>query len=629
MKHSIATVCLSGTLPEKIRAAAGVGFDGIEIFENDLLYFNGSPADIRKMCEDAGLEIMLYQPFRDFEGGPRGRLAQQLERAKRKFALMNELGTDKILVCSNVSPTTIANDDVVTADLYALAEAAKEHGVTVGYEALAWGSHINSYRHAWKVVQAANHANLGIILDSFHTLSINDDLSELATIPGDKIVFVQIADAPRLKMDVLQWSRHHRNFPGQGDFDIAAFMAPIISAGYQGPLSLEVFNDHFRAANVVGTASDALASLLYLEEQTAALLARNGKKQPENPILFNPPAAPVHEGIEFIEFAVDETAAQNLGAVLQSFGFQAAGQHRSKDVTLYRQGGINLILNAQRDSLADGFFSMHGTSMCAMAYRVADADAQYRRADDYGCYCFESQVGSNEKHIPAVRAPNGSLQYFVDDDIYPVDFMLTEQPQQSHLQRIDHVALGVAPDQLDTWTLHLRSVFGYTHDPELTVIDPYGIMNSRVLHTANGSVRIVLNASENQNTILSRSMQNYKGSGLQHIAFSSSDIFAAVRQMRANGAQLLDIPANYYDDLQARFGLDDDFTAKLREHHMLYDTDGKGGEFLHVYSQIIDNRFFLEVIQRIGGYDQYGAPNTSVRLMAQDLYWKKQQNQTA
>lgn len=625
MKHCIATVCLSGTLPEKIRAAAGVGFDGIEIFENDLLYFNGSPSDIRKMCADAGLEIMLYQPFRDFEGGPRGRVAQQLERAKRKFALMNELGTDKILVCSNVSPTAIANDDIVTDDLYALAEAAKDHGITVGYEALAWGSHINSYRHAWKVVQAANHSHLGIILDSFHTLSINDDLSGLAHIPGDKIVFVQIADAPRLKMDVLQWSRHHRNFPGQGDFDLAPFLAPIMAAGYQGPLSLEVFNDHFRAANVVGTASDALSSLLYLEEQTAALLERNGQKQPESLAAFNPPPAPEHQGIEFIEFAVDEAAAQHLGGILECFGFQAAGRHRSKDVTLYRQGGINLILNAQRDSLADGFFSMHGTSMCALAYRVANAEAQYRRADEYGCYYYESAVGSNEKHIPAVRAPNGSLQYFVDSDIYPVDFVLTEASQPAHLQRIDHVALGIAPDQLDSWTLHLRSVYGFRHDPEQTVIDPYGIMNSRVLHNDNGSVRIVLNASDNQNTILSRSMQHYKGSGLQHIAFSSNDIFAAVRQMRDKGAQLLDIPANYYDDLQARFGLDDAFTAKLREHHMLYDTDGKGGEFLHVYSQIIDNRFFLEVIQRIGGYDQYGAANTPVRLMAQDLYWKRNQ----
>ena len=95
--------------------------------------------------------------------------------------------------------------------------------------------------------------------------------------------------------------------------------------------------------------------------------------------------------------------------------------------------------------------------------------------------------------------------------------------------------------------------------------------------------------------------------------------------MRANGAQLLDIPENYYDDLQARFGLDDHFTNRLREHHMLYDADGKGGEFLHVYSQPIENRFFFEIIQRIGGYDSYGAANAPVRLVAQDLYWKKHQ----
>ncbi|MDO4434314.1 MAG: TIM barrel protein [Alysiella sp.] len=625
MKHSIATVSLSGTLPEKIRAIAGTGFDGIEIFENDLLYFDGTPSDIRKMCADAGLEIMLYQPFRDFEGGPRGRVAQQIERAKRKFALMNELGTNRILVCSNVSPNVLANDDAIASDFYLLAEAAKEFGIQVGYEALAWGSYVNSYRHVWKIVQAVNHPNLGIILDSFHTFSINDDLSQLADIPSEKITFVQIADAPRMKMDVLEWSRHYRNFPGQGSFDIAAFMAPLLANGYQGPLSLEIFNDHFRAVNGVSTTSDARTSLFYLEEQTAALLKRNHQRLPENTPLFTPPALPQFEGIEFVEFAVDEEAAQSLAHILYNFGFQAAGRHKSKNVMLYRQGNINIILNAEPDSLAEGFFTAHGTSMCALAYRVSDAQALYQRADAYGCYSFEGQTGNNEKHIAAVRSPNGSLQYFIDSDIYPIDFNLNHSSNTAtHLHNIDHLALGMTSDRLDSWTLYLRSIFGFVAEANQTMTDPYGLINSRVLHSPTKDIRIVLNASDAPDTQVARSMAHYKGSGLQHLAFATHDIFATIKQLRANGAALLDIPANYYDDLQARFDLDDDFIARLREHHLLYDTDGKGGEFLHVYSPVIDHRFFFEVVQRIGAYDGYGAANAAVRLMAQDKYLKQQ-----
>lgn len=623
MKHCIATVSLSGTLPEKLQAIAAVGFEGVEIFENDLLYFNGTPADIRKMCEDLNLEIMLFQPFRDFEGGARDKLAHQLNRAERKFELMNELGTNRLLVCSNVSPDTSTDDALIAADLHTLAELAAKHGIQIGYEALAWGKHVSSYRHAWDLVRQADHPNLGIILDSFHTLSINDDLSRLKEIPPEKIVFIQLADAPLMKMDVLEWSRHYRNFPGQGDFDVAAFLTPIIANGYTGPISLEVFNDKFRAAPSVSTTSDALRSLLFLEEQVAGRLkTQNIQTQAE---LFVPPQPPAFQGTEFLEFAVNDAAAQRLDNTLRQFGFQKTGLHKSKNVSLYQHGGVNLILNAEPDSLADAFFNVHGTSVCAAAYRVNDAETMYRRAVEYGSIFYEGKVGPNERHIHAIRSPNGGLQYFVDSDIYSHDFHLTRFQGDAHFSRIDHSAYGVPSEAIDGWTLHFASVFGFNIESDLTLPDPYGLMKSRVLRNASGSVRLPLNVSDNQNTFVSRSMANYKGAGLQHIAFASDDIYTAVSFLRANGAQLLDIPQNYYDDLQARFGLDDAFIEKLRAHHLLYDCDGNGGEFLHVFSPPIENRFFFEICQRSGGYDQYGAANTPVRLVAQDAYWKQRQ----
>ncbi|WP_146033242.1 sugar phosphate isomerase/epimerase family protein, partial [Pseudomonas syringae] len=290
MQRSIATVSLSGTLPEKLEAIAAAGFDGVEIFENDLLYYDGSPRNVRQLCADLGIAITLFQPFRDFEGCRRDRLQRNVDRAERKFDLMQELGTDLVLVCSNASADSVGDENILLDDLSLLAERAGARNLRVGYEALAWGKHVNTWQQVWNLVRQVDHPALGVLLDSFHTLSLKGDPSAIAQIPGDKIFFVQMADAPILAMDVLEWSRHFRCFPGQGEFDLAGFLAPILRSGYTGPLSLEVFNDCFRAAPTRANAADGLRSLLYLEEKTRQLLARDEPAAvPE--VLFNPPPA--------------------------------------------------------------------------------------------------------------------------------------------------------------------------------------------------------------------------------------------------------------------------------------------------------------------------------------------------
>lgn len=169
MKRSIATVSLSGTLPEKLEAVAAAGFDGIELFENDLLYHSGSPQDIRRRCEDLGIEITLFQPFRDFEGCPRERLQRNLDRAERKFDLMQELGAELMLLCSNVQADALGDRETLLGDLALIAERAGARGLRVGYEALAWGRHVKTWRDVWTLVQQVDHPALGVILDSFHT----------------------------------------------------------------------------------------------------------------------------------------------------------------------------------------------------------------------------------------------------------------------------------------------------------------------------------------------------------------------------------------------------------------------------------------------------------------------------
>ena len=133
MQRSIATVSLSGTLPEKLEAIAAAGFDGVEIFENDLLYYDGSPREVRQMCADLGIAITLFQPFRDFEGCRRDRLARNLERAERKFDLMQELGTDLVLVCSNASADSVGDECILLDDLSLLAEHAGKRGLRFAF----------------------------------------------------------------------------------------------------------------------------------------------------------------------------------------------------------------------------------------------------------------------------------------------------------------------------------------------------------------------------------------------------------------------------------------------------------------------------------------------------------------
>ncbi|HDQ4825492.1 TPA: sugar phosphate isomerase/epimerase and 4-hydroxyphenylpyruvate domain-containing protein [Klebsiella pneumoniae] len=233
MLRSIATVSISGTLPEKLHAIAAAGYQGVEIFENDLLYYTGTPAEIRQLAADLGLKITLFQPFRDFEGASRAQFAANMARARRKFALMHELGCETLLLCSNVQPDCSADSELQVADLRALATLAEEEGIAIGYEALAWGTHVNRWQQAWERVRRVDSPALGLVLDSFHILARGDTLDALPSVPVEKITFVQLADAPYMKMDLLEWSRHFRCFPGQGELPLEAFAEQITRCGYR------------------------------------------------------------------------------------------------------------------------------------------------------------------------------------------------------------------------------------------------------------------------------------------------------------------------------------------------------------------------------------------------------------
>jgi 4-hydroxyphenylpyruvate dioxygenase len=186
------------------------------------------------------------------------------------------------MVCSNVSPESLGGIDRAAADLHEIGDRAAKRGMRVAFEALSWGRHIHEYRDAWEAVRRADHPVVGLVLDSFHILARRTDLGGIRAIPRDRIFLVQMADAPLLQMDYLSWSRHYRNFPGQGDLPINDFMKALLSTGYDGLLSLEIFNDQFRAGSARSVAVDGHRSLIYILDQLQQEDHRGRRLQPRS-----------------------------------------------------------------------------------------------------------------------------------------------------------------------------------------------------------------------------------------------------------------------------------------------------------------------------------------------------------
>jgi 4-hydroxyphenylpyruvate dioxygenase len=616
VQTAIATVCLAGTLNEKLEATAAARFKGVEIFENDLLSFDGTPAQVGRRIKDLGLEAVTFQPFRDFEGMPEPQRAKAFSRAERKFDLMEELGCDLLMVCSNVSPESVGGIDRAAADFRALGERAAKRGLRVAFEALAWGRHVNDYRDAWEVVRRADHPAVGLVLDSFHVLARGTDLKPLRGIPPDRIFLVQMADAPRLDMDYLSWSRHYRCFPGQGELPIGEFMQALQATGFDGLLSLEIFNDSFRAGSARSVAVDGQRSLLLMLDE---LQRRTGVAVVGMPAL--PPRARCR-GIDFIEFAMDETAAATFEAALGALGFAKAGVHKSKAVTRWRQGGVNLVVNCEKEGFAHSFNITHGSAVCALALNVDDAAATLARAGRLLDQPFRQEVRASEIYVPAVRGLGGSLVYLVDDKTdlgrhWEVDFNVPPQAAGggAGITAVDHVAQSMHYEEMLSWLLFYTSLIDGRKTPVQDVLDPGGIVHSQVVETADGALRLVLNASQSQHTLSSRFLSDQFGSGVQHVAFATDDIFATVERLRAGGVDLLPIPENYYDDLDARIDLTADALERLRANNVLYDRQGDG-EYFQVYTKDFDGGFFFEIVQR-RGYAGFGAANAPIRLAAQ------------
>ncbi|MBE3639571.1 bifunctional sugar phosphate isomerase/epimerase/4-hydroxyphenylpyruvate dioxygenase family protein [Mangrovicoccus algicola] len=617
MKTAIATVSIPGDLRRKLKAIARAGFDGVEIFEQDFIAQEMSPRDVGTMIRDHGLEIPLFQPFRDFETLPEPHRARAFDRAERKFDLMQEMGTDLVLVCSSVHPRALGGIDRAAEDFRELGERAAKRGLRIGFEALAWGRHFRDHRDVWEVVRRADHPSVGMILDSFHTLARQIDPDTIRAIPGDKIFFVQLADAPKIDMDLLYWSRHYRNMPGEGDLDVTGFMRAVCATGYAGPVSLEIFNDQFRAGKTEALARDGHRSLVHLMDEV-----RRAEPDLRQDLPVLPERAEV-SGVAFVEFTTSEAERPQLNALLKSLGFAKVGQHISKQVTLWQQGEVRIVVNTEEQGFAHAAFLTHGTGVCDIGLMVDDAKKAQKRAVGLGAVKFAQPLGEGELDIPAIRGAGGSLMHFLDGGadlsrVWSAEFTRcgAGASRDAGLTRVDHIAQTTDYDEMLSWSLFYSAIFRMGRAPMVDVVDPDGLVRSQALQSADGQFRVTLNGAETHRTLAGHFLADSFGSSVQHVAFASDDIFATAAAMAEQGFEPLPISPNYYEDLAARFGLEAAEVARMKAFNILYDED-ENGAFCQFYSRPWGDGLFFEIVERRGGYDGYGAPNAPFRIAAQ------------
>ena len=598
MEWSIATCALGGSLEEKLLAIARVGFRAVEVFEEDLAAFPGTPRELRSLAEDLGLKIVALQPLRDYEGMPEPYRSRNRERALRWLDLVVELGTELTYVCSNTSPLAMDDPEAIAEDLHALAEMAASRGLRVGYEALAWGQYVKDWPKAWEMVRRADHPHLGLVLDSFHCFVRNNPFPKSADLSGERIFLVQLSDAPSLLMDPLALSRHHRAMPGQGDWPINAFLRAVLATGYRGTISLEIFNEWFRTTPPEWVAQDGMRSLKLLFDQLGLLL----------PPL--PPSSPV-QGVAFVELGGQEEELGALQDFLRPLGLKPVARHPALEQELWASGNVRLLLRGDlEESPARELPAVLGVGLS-----VVQAAPLAARARELGLDLLPREVGG--PGFPAVRGVGSTRLYLVDEPLdTSLPFRLVGEPGNT-LDRVDHFTNVVSRFEVYSWLLLYKAWLGLEVNPVVEIFDPYGIFYSRSLRNPGGTVQIAINNAEGQETFASRFLQTLGQAGIQHVAFLVSDLLAFAEETQKAGLRPLRIPRSYYRLLSARYALPIPFLERLEALSLLYDQDPNGGAFLHLYTPSFQGRFFFEVVERLNGYAGFGAANAGIRLQAQ------------
>jgi 4-hydroxyphenylpyruvate dioxygenase len=314
------------------------------------------------------------------------------------------------------------------------------------------------------------------------------------------------------------------------------------------------------------------------------------------------------DGFEFVEYTAPDTAA--LASLFETMGFGAVARHRSKNVTLYRQGSINFILNAEPESFAQAFARIHGPSVCAMAFRVRDAGAAYRRAIELGARPVQSRLGPMELNIPAIEGIGGSLIYLVDrygdHSIYDVDFQplpgTDPNPSGAGLTGIDHLTHNVHRGRMAEWSKFYERLFNFREFRHFDIEGKLTGLRSQAMTSPCGKIRIPINESADDKSQIAEYLEAYHGEGIQHIALATPDICRTVEALRTKGVPFQTVPDTYYEAVDTRLPGHGEDVARLAADRILIDgapTEG-GGLLLQIFTQTVIGPIFFEIIQRKG-----------------------------
>jgi 4-hydroxyphenylpyruvate dioxygenase len=315
------------------------------------------------------------------------------------------------------------------------------------------------------------------------------------------------------------------------------------------------------------------------------------------------------DGFEFVEYTAPDPAA--LGALFESMGFTKVAKHRSKDVSLYRQGDVNFLINAEPDSFAQGFARVHGPSICAIAFRVKNAAFAYKRALSLGAWGVENKVGPMELNIPAIKGIGDSLIYLVDrygdkGSIYDVDFEylpgVERDPPGVGLTYIDHLTHNVHRGRMDEWSSFYERLFNFREIRYFDIEGKLTGLKSKAMTSPCGKIRIPINESSDDKSQIQEYLSAYHGEGIQHIALGTGDIYESVETLRTKGVPFQDVPDTYYEQVDARLPGHGENVQRMSADRILIDgapTQG-GGLLLQIFTQTVIGPIFFEIIQRRG-----------------------------
>jgi 4-hydroxyphenylpyruvate dioxygenase len=325
------------------------------------------------------------------------------------------------------------------------------------------------------------------------------------------------------------------------------------------------------------------------------------------------------DGFEFVEFAAPDPKA--MGALFEQMGFAAIARHRHKDVTLYRQGEINFIINAEPDSFAQRFARKHGPSVCAIAIRVNDAAYAYKRALDLGAWGFDTHNGPMELNIPAIKGVGDSLLYLVDRwrgkgtpgaigdiSIYDVDFVAIPgaqaNPVGNGLTYIDHLTHNVHRGRMKEWAEFYENLFNFREVRYFDIKGKLTGLTSKAMTSPCGKIRIPINESADDKSQIAEYLDEYRGEGIQHIALGTDDAYRSVQAMRDSGIQFQDTIDTYYELIDRRLPGHGENVAELRRLRLLIDgstpENGNNELLLQIFTQNVIGPIFFEIIQRKG-----------------------------